>query len=109
MGDKVIVKEDGGLKVALHTEITDELKKEGLLREVVRAINQIRKEQKLTINDMVVIGYETDDAVLQSVFVDFADELKKSVLAKELKKSVSGGVEVDLDGRKLRLSVDKSA
>jgi len=43
------------LKVGLDLNITDELKKEGLVREIVRTINQIRKEQKLTINDEVVV------------------------------------------------------
>ena len=105
-GNGVLVKEDSGLKVALHTVITDELKKEGLLREVVRAINQVRKEQKLTISDSVVIEYSTDDELLKSVFVDFLAEIKKSVLASDLRESDSGE-EAEIDGRKARLKITK--
>ncbi len=100
------MKEDGGLKVALHTEVTDELKKEGLLREVVRAINQIRKEQKLTISDSVVVEFSTDDELLKSVFVDFSEEIKKSVLASDLREG-NDGEETEIDGRKARLKITK--
>lgn len=106
IGDNVIVKEDGGLKVALFLEITDELKKEGLLREVVRAINQIRKEQKLTISDPVEVEYATDDELLNSVFVDLAGEIKKSVLASDVRGG-GAGEEVEIDGRKARLKITK--
>ncbi len=98
-------KEDGGLKVALNIEVTDELKKEGLLREVVRTINQMRKDQKLTINDMVSVTYSTEDELLKSVFVDFGDDLKTQVLATEI---VEGeGEEVMVDGRVVRLKVER--
>jgi isoleucyl-tRNA synthetase len=78
------LKENGKLKIELNTEITEGLKKEGLLREVVRTVNQIRKEQKLTRDDRVIISYHTEDFLLQSVFEDFKDEIKQSVLADEI-------------------------
>ena len=107
-GDGWVTKEDGNLKVSLNTEITAELKLEGLARGVIRAINQIRKESKLTISDTVVVEYQTDDAELTKVMKDFASEIKKSVLAKELKfGSVTSGSEVEIDGRKILLLVSK--
>ena len=99
-------KEDGELKVVLDLNLTEELKKEGLVREVVRAINQMRKEQKLTINDLVKIEYATDDALLKSVFKDFGEEIKKSVLAKELMPG-SGGTETEVDGKKVKINIVK--
>ncbi|MFA6427182.1 MAG: isoleucine--tRNA ligase [Candidatus Magasanikbacteria bacterium] len=101
-----IMKEDGSLKVALNTEINGELKKEGLVREIVRTINQMRKEQKLTIQDSVVVGYETSDELLNTVFKEYGDEIKKGTLATDLKKH-AGGIEVKLDGMSLSLSVEK--
>lgn len=96
--------ENGSEFVLLKIEITPELKKEGLLREVVRTINQIRKEQKLTISDRVAVEYETSDEELLAVFTDFSVEIKNSVLATELKKT-SGGEEVEIDGKKINLTV----
>ena len=106
-GDSVISKEDGDLKVALHIKITDELKREGLLREVVRAVNQMRKEQKLTIQDRVAVGYQTDDEMLKQVFVEFAEEIKRGVLADNLSDGEGVGDEVDLGGQKVKLWIKR--
>jgi isoleucyl-tRNA synthetase len=89
--------------VVLNTEITDDLKKEGLLREVVRAVNQMRKEQGLTRHDRVILSYKTDDELLKSVFTDFVEELKVSVLADEVKEG--GGTKIEIDGRTAQLSL----
>lgn len=86
--------------------ITDELKKEGLMREVVRTINQIRKEQALTRDIEAVVEYSTDDEVLKSVFVDFVDELKRQTRTKEFLESTEGEV-LDISGIKVSLSVKK--
>jgi isoleucyl-tRNA synthetase len=98
-------KEDKGLEVAFNTEITEELKKEGLFRELVRAINQKRKEQKMTIDDKVIVEYKTDDEMLLDVFKTFEDELKKSVLAEEIKTGT--GNEVKFGDKILNLRVEK--
>ncbi|OGH70457.1 MAG: hypothetical protein A2754_03675 [Candidatus Magasanikbacteria bacterium RIFCSPHIGHO2_01_FULL_47_8] len=108
-GPNWIIKQDEGISVALNTEITDELKKEGLAREIVRTINQIRKEQKLTINDRVAVKYRTGSELLQSVFRDFNDEIKKSTLADELVTDENVvGTEVEIDGKKVAVGVEKN-
>jgi isoleucyl-tRNA synthetase len=101
-GEVCKVKEDAGVKVALNIGITDVLKKEGLLRELVRAINQLRKEAGLSPRDMIALSYHTDDKLLQSVFIDFSSEIKKSVLADSL-EDASGGDVHEVDGRPITL------
>ncbi len=101
-----ITKEDEKIKVSLNTEITPELKKAGLTRDVVRIINQLRKEQKLTINDQIRVRYQTDDEMLQKIFIESAEELKKNVLALELIKS-EGGTEMKIDERPIKLVIEK--
>ncbi len=102
-----LVKEEGKIKVALDTKITEELKKEGLARELVRAINQLRKDQKLTVKDAIRVEYQTDDAALREVFKDFGEEIKRNVLAKKLSESNSAEIKVEIDGKevKFKLSV----
>ena len=94
------------LVIEIDLELTPELKKEGLLREVVRAINIMRKNQKLSIGDEAVVEYSTEDEMLKSVFIDFVDELKASTVTKELVVGGSGE-EVEFNGKKLKLSVSK--
>ncbi len=104
MSTSWITKDEGEFKVALNREITPELQKEGLVREIVRTINGIRKEKGLTMHDKIVVGYATEDDLLKSVFTEYADEIKKGVLASEI-KITSTGEEKDVDGRKLFLDI----
>ncbi len=100
-----VSKEDAGLTVSLNTMLDEQLRKEGLLREVVRAVNQMRKEQGLTINDTISISYRTQDEVLQSVFTDLSDELKNGTLAGEVTEGE--GESIQVDGKDLQLKVQK--
>ncbi|MFA5062421.1 MAG: isoleucine--tRNA ligase [Patescibacteria group bacterium] len=100
------VKEDTSVKVGLDIMMTEELKKEGIVRELVRTINQMRKDQKLTINDAVVVKYTTSDDLLGSVFSDYADEIKKSVLAVKIEVGAEGE-EVEIGGGKVKLNVER--
>ncbi len=101
-GPNVIVKTEGTLVVALNTEITEALQKEGLAREFIRTINQLRKESGLTIHDEIVIQYQTQSELLQAVLVEFAEIIRSAVLAKGLspspdlteEKSLISGLEV---------------
>ncbi len=69
-------------EVELDLNMTEELKQEGLMRELVRQINQLRKEAGLTINDKVIIYHDG----LDEVFTKFGQEIKKATLAEKLEK-----------------------
>jgi isoleucyl-tRNA synthetase len=71
-------------EIELETKITPELKDEGLLRELIRQINALRKEAKLTTKDKIRIYYQTDSENLKTIFSRFADELKEATLAQDL-------------------------
>ncbi len=72
------------LSVELSTEITPELRLEGLKRELVRNINALRKEAGLTIADRIVLHYETDDEEIKKVFAQFGTDLLKDTLSKKI-------------------------
>jgi len=55
--------EDGGWAVALDLDLDDDLRREGLARELVRALNELRKEQGLAIADRVRLTLSGPDAV----------------------------------------------
>ncbi|MDP3970785.1 MAG: isoleucine--tRNA ligase [bacterium] len=88
----------------LNVEITEELAKEGLFRELVRSINALRKKQKLTINDQVVVEYKTDDALLKSVITELSEDLQKSVLASSFSEG-DGEVELKVNGIALSITL----
>lgn len=102
----LIVKQDGAITVALDITITDDLKKEGILRELVRTINQMRKDQGLTREDRIVVEYATDDPALRSVFETYEEELRASVLADAVVVS-SAGDHIEIGGAPMSLRIQK--
>ena len=79
-GKSLAIKEGGDLKVGIETELTDELKQEGLLRELTRNINSLRRKKGLTRDDMVKLTYSTDGTELKKLFnnSDLVEQLKQN-------------------------------
>ncbi|MFH1790209.1 MAG: isoleucine--tRNA ligase [bacterium] len=103
VGD-AILKEEGNLQVSLDIEITPKLKKQGLVREIIRSVNQIRKDKKLSIDKKAIVEYETDDELLGGTFVEYTEELMKNTATSEFKQG-HGDTEVKIDGRDIKLKV----
>jgi valyl-tRNA synthetase len=73
----------------LGTELTEELKLDGVRRELVRSINNLRKNAGLTIADRVAIYWSIGEAdfaapMAKQVFEKFGEEIKKDTLADSL-------------------------
>lgn len=64
----------------LDKTLTLELEREGLAREIVRQVNQLRKENGLTIEDKVII-YQTG---LEDIFTDFGENIKSATMATDV-------------------------
>ncbi len=70
---------EGSLTVALDPEITDELLKEGIVRDIVRAVQNLRKESDLDVQDRINLTLIGSDTVKDAV-VDFEDYLMQETL-----------------------------
>lgn len=102
------IREDGGIRIALDTEVTEELKREGLSREIIRTINQMRKEAGLTVRDTIAIVYTTDDPLLHGVIEQTSREIRRHVMADSLDAGdVSTGDTKEIDGRTITFSIRK--
>lgn len=80
-----------GIVDELGVEMTKELLREGVKRELVRFINGIRKNAGLTIQDKIIVYWDiskTDftESLIKDVFINLGEELAKSVLADEIKQ-----------------------
>lgn len=78
------LQKEGGIEIALNTELTDQLKKEGLFREVSRKIQHARKKAGLNIGDEVKIAVCTNNSDIKEVVNTMNDELKDAVSATEV-------------------------
>jgi isoleucyl-tRNA synthetase len=90
--------------VELDTELTEELKNEGLLREMVRTINQLRKQAGLTVEDRIRIKVGSDN--LQAVFDKISDALKEQTLTDEIVWAETDN-EIKFNGEVGKLEIEK--
>lgn len=105
------VKEKGDLSVVLDTEITEELKIEGMKRELVRFINSLRKNAGLTIGDKIDIYYETESEMVKTTFNKFEADLMSDTLSVSINVGVGEEVEfqkeIKANGEELKLAIVK--
>jgi isoleucyl-tRNA synthetase len=101
--------EDGGLVVALDLEITPELKLEGLARDMVRNIQELRKTVGLDISDRITIVYQTAAPSLDEVFRTFGDYIGGETLAVRVEAGpVADGHEIQLGDAAVQVKVQKA-
>lgn len=72
--------------VALNTEITESLQREGLVREVVRQVQSARKEAGLNVDDHILLYLTTDNEFLTTAIKEHTDTLLAETLTKRLEK-----------------------
>ena len=92
--------------VTLDTVITPELKLEGQYRELVRAIQDLRKTTGLTPSDKISLVIEAD-SVGKNIVDKFETELKKSVIASSVEFKKNDGTEVKVDELSFKIEVKK--
>jgi isoleucyl-tRNA synthetase len=94
--------------IELDLEITPELKEEGLVREIVRHIQQMRKDKGFVPKDRIVVLYQNSD-FFDKILINNKESILKDVLANDFKKQDSfEGKEVLIDGNKIILEINKN-
>jgi isoleucyl-tRNA synthetase len=103
------VANEGALTVALDVEVTDDLRREGIAREVVKKIQAIRKESGFDITDRISVQIEHDSASDAAV-EQFREYICNQVLADNIAlcDSVESSEVVELDGAEVKVSVSKN-
>lgn len=102
-----LVANEGNLTVALEISLTDELKREGVARELINRIQNMRKDNAYEITDRINITVSPNDQVVQAID-SFNDYIKGQVLADNIKIADNDGQEVDFDDYKLNIKVEKA-
>jgi len=97
--------------VALDLDITPELKREGLMREVIRQVQSARKAAGLNVDDRIVLSLTAEDAELQQAIEEHHETIAAETLAAELAESASkDGFEqvVKVEGQPLTVALRKA-
>jgi isoleucyl-tRNA synthetase len=101
------VEAEAGHAVALQLELDDELRREGLAREIVHAVQNSRREAGLEITDRIELGLGGDEELLAAAR-EHQPYIAGEVLATEVAYDAADGVTAELDGRELRIALSRA-
>ena len=91
--------DDAEPKLFLDIKITEPLRREGLARDMVRHIQQLRKESGLEIQDRIRVNWHSEDEMVQKAAAEHHDYICRETLC----DSLQAQVELDM-GQAIRLS-----
>ena len=102
------VANEGSLTVALDITVTDALKNEGIAREIIKRIQNLRKESGFEITDRIRIRLASNEHTDRAV-QEFADYICGQVLANEIliEKESFEGTELDFEDYQVKVQIDK--
>ena len=104
-----LVANDGNLTVALDITVTEALRLEGIARELVNRIQNVRKSKDFDITDRIIVTIAPDERTNDAI-KDYGDDIAHQVLAKSITVAPvdpAEAVELDMDGWMLPVSVKK--
>ncbi len=97
----------GTVGVVLDTEITEELKKEGYVREIISKVQNLRKERGFEVLDRIYL-YVSGNPMLESIVEENKDFIKKETLTLDLiiRENMEKCTECNINGEKLLIGVE---
>jgi isoleucyl-tRNA synthetase len=103
------VASENGLTVALDITLTEELKREGLARDFVNRIQNLRKDMGLEVLDKIGIEVERNGEIATAALVEFKQYIstETQALSLELKDKLADAVDVDMDEFILKVKIKK--
>ena len=105
-----LVANEGRLTVALDITVTEELRKEGLARELVNRVQNLRKSSGFDITDKVNLFILSND-MIDDAIREYRDYIANQVLAASIEiedEAVSDAVELDFEDFKLSVHIEKA-
>jgi isoleucyl-tRNA synthetase len=101
------VERAGSHAVALDLHMTDELRREGLAREIVHAIQNARRDAGFDVSDRIRLGLGGDEPVLEAARAHM-EYVAGEVLATEVQfEDAADAPESLIEGHRLRIAVDR--
>ena len=105
-----LVASEGKLTVALDITVTDELKAEGVARELINRIQNIRKDSGFEVTDKIRVEIEQKPFVAEAI-AQFADYIASQTLAVEVRQAADPAgafvIDSEVDDEPLRIAVTK--
>ena len=103
-----LVANEGSLTVALDVTITEELRKEGIARELVNRIQNLRKDSGFEVTDRIDVLLQKDDNIVTAINTNIS-YIKAETLTEELEiiERIDNGIEIVFDDVNTKLFIKK--
>jgi len=103
-----LVANSNGITVALDITITEELKQEGIARELVNRIQNIRKDSGFEVTDKIKVHLQKNESLEKAVKAN-EDYIKSETLTETLffEENVNHGIEIEFDDIKTKITITK--
>ena len=103
--------QEGETWVAFDTELDEELRREGLMRDFLRQMQVLRKESGLEVEDRIAISYWSDSEVFNAVLAQFGDYLRSELLCVRLDQDEEQNAarKLTLAGEKIQVTLRKAS
>lgn len=103
-----LVASENGLTVALDITLTDELRREGISRDAVNRIQNLRKDKGLEVQDKIAVRYFTADEMTKSAIIAHKNYIQKETqaLVLEFQEKIPNADVLDIDGIELLISIE---
>jgi isoleucyl-tRNA synthetase len=100
---------DSGITVALDISLSEELRREGLARDVVNRVQNLRKARGLGVQDKIRLGWESEDKGMNEAFSEFSEYISREIQAIEIINKMNGleFEEMEIDGIKIKMGLEK--
>lgn len=103
-----VKKVEQGAELALDFTITPDLRREGLMREVIRHVQAARKNAELNVDDRINLSLATDSVELSEAIAQHQDTIAAETLAESFDKGwYEFELEVKVEGEPLKISLQK--
>ncbi|MEO8516359.1 MAG: isoleucine--tRNA ligase [Flavobacterium sp.] len=103
-----LVANSGGITVALDITISDELRKEGIARELVNRIQNLRKDSGFEVTDKIKVAIQKEEKINQAI-LDNQEYIKAETLTEELilLENINNGTVIEFDDIKTMILISK--
>jgi isoleucyl-tRNA synthetase len=104
-----LVANEGSITVALDVTISPELKEEGIARELVNRIQNLRKDSGFEVTDRISVQLQEDENIVQAVQANL-EYIKAETLTDDLKiiNQLNSGIEIAFDDVNTKLFIQKN-
>lgn len=110
IADELNVKEvNFGQSVDLNTNLTDDLRAEGMMRDIVRQVQNLRKNSGLNVDDRINLYINSENELAKKAVNMFKETIASETLASEWSDSLLENVaDIKIDGLEVSISLEKA-